>query len=92
MSGICSDCRYKGTCGETSLTQHCEGKKKFARSTPDKWGYMEYCVEVVTTPYEFERCKNRTEAKRKVQEFKKQGKIAYVTGLTQNGNDYIIKM
>lgn len=53
---------------------------------------MEYCVEVVTEPYEFERCKNRTEAKQKVKEFKKQGKIAYVTGLTQNGNDYIIKM
>ena len=91
MPGICSDCRYKGTCGETARTEPCDGKKKFARSTPDKWGYMEYCVET-SAPYEFVTCKNRTEAKRKVQEFKKQGKMASIIALTPNGNDYILNI
>ena len=91
MPGICSDCRYKGTCDETSRTQSCEGKKKFARSTPDNWGYMEYCVQT-SFPYEFVICKDRIEAKSKVKEFRKQGKTAYIVALTQNGNDYILNI
>ena len=88
---ICSDCKYNRTCGDSSRTEPCEGKVKFARSTPDKFGYIEYCVET-SAPYEFVRCKNRTKARREVQNFKKQGRTAVVIVLTPKGNDYIIKL
>ena len=91
MGNVCYDCRYKGTCGDSHRTEPCNGKVKFARSSPDMFGFMEYCVETFT-PYESVVCKNRTTARKEVQNFKKQGKMSAIIGVTQNGNDYIIKI
>lgn len=88
---VCSNCRYKRNCGDSSRTEPCNGKEKFARSTPDQFGFMEYCVETFA-PYESVVCKNRTHARKEVQNFKKQGKHATVIGITKNGNDYIVQL
>lgn len=48
-----------------------------------------YMVET-NYPYEFIKCASLSEAKQKIKEFKKKGKLAHIV-VYQNGQDYILK-
>lgn len=72
-------------------TVPCNEKEKFACSSLDAFGFMEYCVETYH-PYEFVKCKNRTMARKIVRNFKRQGRMSVVIGVTAKGNDYIIRL
>lgn len=49
----------------------------------------EYMVET-NYPYEFTKCASLSEARQKVKEFKKKGKLAHIV-IHQNGQDYILE-
>lgn len=49
----------------------------------------EYMVET-SYPYEFIKCVSLSEARRKVKELKKKGKLAHIV-VYQNGQDYILE-
>ena len=49
----------------------------------------EYVVET-SYPYEFVKCVSIKEARQKVKEFKKKGKLAHII-VYQNGQDYILE-
>ena len=49
----------------------------------------EYVVET-NYPYEFIKCASLSEARRKVKELKKKGRLAHIV-MYQNGQDYILE-
>ena len=59
------------------------------QSNADEGKKMTYKVET-SYPYEFASCETLTEARKKVREFKKKGKKAFIVVVTENGNDYIL--
>lgn len=64
-------------------------QQKFQNKRREMSNLKEYMVET-NYPYEFIKCASLSEARQKVKEFKKKGRLAHIV-MSQNGQDYILE-